>query len=199
MAIPWTTWFTHYRRLTCPAWRSNHYSPKRDEEGLRTDPSRKLRHIKVPVQCKTVCLLAQHQQRHWATHQNMPHLSETLSNSSKHAPLVRNIEQLIKTCPTCQKHWPQEQRQPLKQTPLPEWPWQQLGADFMIFDGCEYLVTIDYSKMPIVWKTSTSECNNAKTIIVLPIMDNRSDLVRQWTPVCKSPLCWVCKGLEHYT
>ena len=56
--------------------RSNHCSPRR-EEGLGTDPSGTLRHIKVPVQGKTVCVLAWHQ-RH----------------------------QTIEACTTCQKHWP---------------------------------------------------------------------------------------------
>ena len=47
-------------------------------------------------------------------------------------------------------------------------PWQQLGADFMMFDGSEYLVIVDYySKMPIVRKMPTSQCNSAKTITVL--------------------------------
>ena len=80
----------------------------------------------------------------------------------------KDIEQLVESCPTCQRHWPQEPRKPLKPTPPPEWPWQQLGADFMMFDGSEYLVIIDYySKMPIVWKMPTSQCNSAKTITVL--------------------------------
>ena len=80
----------------------------------------------------------------------------------------KDIKQLVEACATCQRHQPQEPRQPLKPTPPPEQPWQQLGADFMMFDGSEYLVIIDYySKMPIVWKMPTSQCNSAKTITVL--------------------------------
>ena len=38
----------------------------------------------------------------------------------------------------------------------------------MVFDGSEYLVIVDYySKMPIVRKMPTSQCNSAKTITVL--------------------------------
>ena len=38
----------------------------------------------------------------------------------------------------------------------------------MMFDGSEYLVIIDYySKMPTVQKMPISQCNSAKTIIVL--------------------------------
>ena len=58
--------------------------PRREEEGLGTDPSGTLRHIKVPVQDPTVCLLAQHQQRHQVDH---PHqstqLSKTLTSGTK--------------------------------------------------------------------------------------------------------------------
>ena len=36
----------------------------------------------------------------------------------------KDIEQQVEACATHQRHWPQEPRQPLKPTPLPEWPWQ---------------------------------------------------------------------------
>ena len=84
-------------------------------------------------------------------------------------PGINNdIERLVEACPTCQRHRPLEPRQQLKPTPPPERPWQLLGADFMTFDGSEYLVIVDYySKMPIVQKMPTSQCNSAKTIAVL--------------------------------
>ena len=38
----------------------------------------------------------------------------------------------------------------------------------MTYDGSEYLVIVDYySKMPMVWKMPTSQCNSAKMITVL--------------------------------
>ena len=47
-------------------------------------------------------------------------------------------------------------------------PGSNSRADFMMFDGSEYLVIVNYySKMPIVWKMPTSQCNSTKTIIVL--------------------------------
>ena len=47
-------------------------------------------------------------------------------------------------------------------------PWQHLGADFMHFDGNEYLIIIDYySKMPFVHKIPPSQCNAAKMISIL--------------------------------
>ena len=82
MTIPWTMWLTHCRGWTYPTWRSNHCFPRR-EEGLETNPSRILRHIKVPVQGKTMHILAWHQQRHQSTSRSMHHLSETLTSGAK--------------------------------------------------------------------------------------------------------------------
>ena len=69
---------------------------------------------------------------------------------------------------TCQCHCLQEPRQPLKPTLAPEHPWQHLGADFMHFDGNEYLIIIDYySKMPFVHKIPSSQYNGTKMISTL--------------------------------
>ena len=73
----------------------------------------------------------------------------------------------------------------------------------MMFDGSEYLVIVDYySKMPIVRKMPTSQCNSAKTITVLKELfaehgipeEIQSDNGPQFA---KSPLCRIHKGLEH--
>ena len=75
---------------------------------------------------------------------------------------------MVEACATCQRHRPQEPRQPLQPRPAPERPWQHLGADFMMFDGNEYLILVDYySKMQIVWKMPASQCNAVKTIATL--------------------------------
>ena len=79
-----------------------------------------------------------------------------------------DIRKMVEACPTCQRHHPQEPRQPLQSTPAPERPWQHLGADYFSFDGSEYLVIVDYyTKMPFVQKMSPSQCNSARMIAVL--------------------------------
>ena len=67
---------------------------------------------------------------------------------------------MVEACPTCQQWCPQE--------PVPGQPWQHLGADFMTFNGSEYLVVVDYySKMPIVRKMPIFQCNAAKATPML--------------------------------
>ena len=52
--------------------------------------------------------------------------------------------------------------------PVPEHPWQHIGADFFTFDGFEFLVIINYyTKMPFIRKIPPSQCNAVKTISVL--------------------------------
>ena len=80
----------------------------------------------------------------------------------------QDIKRMVESCATCQRHRPQEPRQPLKPTPAPERPWQHISADFFSFDGFEYLVIIDYySKIPFIRRMPPSQCNAAKTISVL--------------------------------
>ena len=84
------------------------------------------------------------------------------------AGINSDIKQIIEACYTCQWHCPQEPRQPLKLIPTPECHWQHPGADFLTFNGSQYLVVVDYySKMPIARKMPTSQCNAAKTISML--------------------------------
>ena len=47
------------------------------------DSPRTFREMKVPVQSKTVCLLAWHQQRYWMIYWCMPHLSKTSTSGTK--------------------------------------------------------------------------------------------------------------------
>ena len=79
-----------------------------------------------------------------------------------------DIKCLIESCPTCQHHCPQEPQQPVQATLAMECPCQLLSADYFHFDGSEYLVVMDYySKMPIVRRIPSSQCNASNTISVL--------------------------------
>ena len=67
----------HREAIIVPPWR--------EEEGLGTNPSRTLRHIQVPVQGKTMHILAWHQQGHQTTGRSMCHMSETSTSGAKAA------------------------------------------------------------------------------------------------------------------
>ena len=78
--------------------------------------------------------------------------SIALSNHTQHASVTAHRNQ--NSCSS--------QYQPL------ECPWQLLSADYFHFDGSEYLVVTDYySKMPIIRRIPSSQCNASKTISVL--------------------------------
>ena len=64
----------------------------------------------------------------------------------------QDIKRMVESCATCQRHRPQEPRQPLKPTPAPERPWQHISADFFSFDGFEYLVIVDYYSQDTIHK-----------------------------------------------
>ena len=128
------------RRWTHPTGKSTHHSTTRKGESTCIDPWRTHGNLQVPVLSQCV---------YWPG-------------------INADIKRMVEACATCQWHRPQEPHQPLQPTWAPERPWQHLGADFMTFDGNEYLILVDYySKMPIVRKMPTSQCNAAKTIATL--------------------------------
>ena len=90
---------------------------------------------------------------------------------------TQDIKYLVKSCPACQHHHPQEPRQPLKPTLASECTWQLLGIDYFHFDGSEYLVVTDYySKMHIRRRIPASQCNASKTISVLKELFTEHDI-----------------------
>ena len=75
---------------------------------------------------------------------------------------------LLRSCPICLCHCPQDSLQPLQPRLVLDCPWQLLGADYFHIDGSKYLVVTDYySMMPIIRRIPASQCNASKTISVL--------------------------------
>ena len=77
----------------------------------------------------------------------------------------KDIEQLVEACATCQRHRPQEPRQPLKPTPPPEW-W--------ILSHCQLLL----KKMPIVRKLPTSQYDLSTEGAVCRTWNTQRDPIR---------------------
>ena len=60
------------------------------------------------------------------------------------------IEQFVQSCPTCQRLTTLH-REPLLNTPLPNYPWEQIAADLFELKGADY-----YSRFVEVQKLTTT-------------------------------------------
>ena len=50
---------------------------------------------------------------------------------------------MVENCRVCLQHKVNRPK-PLKPTPFPERPWQELGADFFQCQSCDCLIVVDY-------------------------------------------------------
>ena len=70
--------------------------------------------------------------------------------------LSQKLEQYIQSCQHCTKE-NTPRREPLMPTPLPEYPWQQIGTDLFQDGKITYLIAIDYfSRYPEVVSLSST-------------------------------------------
>ena len=58
--------------------------------------------------------------------------------------VAQDIAVIVKNCEHCQRQRNAQPHEPLKPTPIPERPWQKIGADLCTFGTKQYLVVIDY-------------------------------------------------------
>ena len=54
------------------------------------------------------------------------------------------IEEFVKSCESCGKYAPNNPRESLLSTPLPQGPWEAIGVDLCQLEGRNYLITSDY-------------------------------------------------------
>ncbi len=65
--------------------------------------------------------------------------------------MMRDIEQMVENCGTCQQFQPRNQKEPLMPHDIPELPWLKVGADIFEIRGQSFLLIVDYmSKYPEV-------------------------------------------------
>ena len=85
--------------------------------------------------------------------------------------ISREIADMVKLCPTCAKDASQR-REPLKVSPLPEYPWQVIGTDLFEFRGEHYILVVDYfSRYPEIIKLRTT--TSAAIIVALKTILSR--------------------------
>lgn len=75
------------------------------------------------------------------------------------------LEAFIHSCPECVKS-ATPSREPLLVTPLPQHPWERVGADLFELGGTTYLVLVDYfSRCPEVSKLSSTTSTAVITVL----------------------------------
>ena len=69
----------------------------------------------------------------------------------------REVRELVENCRECAKE-SCPKKEPMIPTPLPEFPWQQVGTGLFELNGQHYLVVVDYfSRFPeVIQLTSTT-------------------------------------------
>jgi len=76
--------------------------------------------------------------------------------------LYRDIEEMVKTCSTCQAFQSSNRREPMIPHAIPDTPWTKLGSDILEFGGRNYLVVVDYtSKYPEIANLGTTKTASA--------------------------------------
>lgn len=83
--------------------------------------------------------------------------------------MARDIENLVARCGICNAYHRKQQQEPLLPHPVPERPWQKVGADIFTLYGRDYLLVVDYfSKFPEIChlesKTASSVVVKIKSI-----------------------------------
>ena len=58
--------------------------------------------------------------------------------------MLKDIEETVSKCRTCQKYRNAETKEPLEQHEVPEEPWTKVATDLLDFRGKEYLLVCDY-------------------------------------------------------
>lgn len=77
--------------------------------------------------------------------------------------MAQDIESVVAECGICAKFRAQNPREPLNPHPVPERPWEKLGADIFEYKNKDYLIVVDYfSKYPELCQMKDK---TAKTVI----------------------------------
>ena len=72
-----------------------------------------------------------------------------------------DIEDKVSKCSVCALNQPQNPKEPLKPSEIPDRPWSKIGIDLFEFKGQHYLISVDYfSKWPEVNKLDNLSTKN---------------------------------------
>lgn len=80
--------------------------------------------------------------------------------------MLKDIEDFVLNCQTCQRHSRSNIKQPLKVHEVPDLPWSKIGMDFAHIKGSDYLIIIDYFSKFILTKKITSKTSQSTIKII---------------------------------
>ena len=79
-----------------------------------------------------------------------------------------DLERDKKSCDICNQVAPSNHKEPPKGTVYPEWPFQQVCADYFDLGGNKYLVIVDrFTNYPLLWKIGPGTCGNRGLITMM--------------------------------
>ena len=103
-----------------------------------------------------------------ATHQGTEKTKLRAMTSIYWRGLNKDIDEITKTCSTCQELHPSRQREPLIPTEVPPRAWHTIGTDLFTLEGSKYLVVADYySKYPFVRQIPRGQNNSHRVVKML--------------------------------
>lgn len=105
-------------------------------------------------------------------HQGIFKCRQRVLNAVWWSGISRDIENLVKSCPVCQKTTPPP-RQLLLQSTLPDYPWERVATDLFELKGVTYLLLVDYylryiEVQKLTSTTSTSIITAMKAVFSRP-------------------------------
>ena len=120
------------------------------------------------------------------THQGLQKCRSNAQSAVWWPGLGRDLKDMIDNCRVCREHRPAQRKEPLKPTPLPDRPWQKLGADLCTVDSKDYLVVVDYYSrwlevLPL--KTTTVSVVIRNLTNLCDLWHSRGSVFRQWASI----------------
>ena len=80
--------------------------------------------------------------------------------------LRRSVEDRCLSCSACQSVGSCNSKEPMIGFPIPQFPFQMVGADLFHLDSTEYLILVDYlSKFPFVYPLKHTNTRNVLDVL----------------------------------